>query len=113
MRKNSLLLIIMAILLSGIFLTDALAKEQVAPTPMPSALRKLGRGSINIVSGWLELFLQPTKETKPYEMFLAVFRGFGYGVGRTFSGVYEVLTFPIPIPSDYESVIEPESVFAN
>jgi len=79
--------------------------------------RKLLRGSANVVFGWCEIprnvhmgivNLDPLSGT----VFGAV-RGTGMAVVRTAYGAWEVVTFPIPIPSEYRSAIEPEFVWMD
>ena len=45
------------------------------------------------------------------EIFLA--KGIGMTIVRTGAGIYEVVTFPFPIPEDYGPVLEPEFVFSE
>lgn len=78
-------------------------------------IRKLGRGLGNIVTGWLELFVQPMRTTERSGswagMTEGMARGVFLGVGRTVVGALELVTFPIPNPTTgYEPVIEPEFV---
>ncbi|MBI4354099.1 MAG: exosortase system-associated protein, TIGR04073 family, partial [Candidatus Omnitrophica bacterium] len=40
-------------------------------------------------------------------------RGLGYGFVRTAAGFYEVFTFPVAAPPNYEPVIQPEYVFVE
>ena len=39
------------------------------------------------------------------------FKGIAKFIGRTAAGVYDVATFLIPYPEDYEPLIEPEFLF--
>ena len=79
------------------------------------AMTKLGRGVINIVTGWVEI---PKRiyETSQGQGVAAgwtwgILRGLGYGFVRTAAGVYELVTFPFPAPPNYEPVIQPAYVF--
>ena len=77
---------------------------------------KLLRGVTNIATGWIEIPKQMYQTSVDQNPFLGLtwgtVKGVGYGVGRTLVGVYDTVTFPIPIPSDYEPVVEPEYVFS-
>ena len=42
--------------------------------------------------------------------FSGVFKGIGWMVYRSIAGVYDVITFPFPIPTYEHSIIEPEYV---
>ncbi len=82
-----------------------------------SAMGKLGRGFVNIVTGWVEI---PKRiyETSQDQGAMAgctwgLLRGIGYGFVRTAAGLYELFTFPFPAPPDYTPVIQPEYVFVE
>jgi len=77
---------------------------------------KLTRGTINTVTGWVEV-PKRIHETSQSSGNAAGFtwgllRGLGYGFIRTAAGLYEFFTFPFPAPPNYESVIQPEYVFS-
>lgn len=78
-------------------------------------LRKLGRGVVNTASGWLEvpaeIFREADRSSGAGSLFAAPFKGLFKAVGRTITGVYEIVTFPIPLPSRYRPVVEPEFIF--
>lgn len=75
---------------------------------------KLGRGMGNAAFGWLEILHQPInmgkQERWPFAIFGGVPKGIVYAVGRTLVGVYEVVTFPVPLPSGYHAMMEPEFI---
>jgi putative exosortase-associated protein (TIGR04073 family) len=81
------------------------------------AMGKLGRGFVNVVTGWVEI---PKRiyETSQDQGAAAgwtwgLLRGLGHGIVRTAAGFYELVTFPFPAPPDYAPVIEPEYVFTE
>ncbi|NQT22360.1 MAG: exosortase system-associated protein, TIGR04073 family [Candidatus Omnitrophica bacterium] len=82
-----------------------------------SPIKKLGRGLCNIVSSPLEL-LQGIQDANNEGGFLAAFtwgvlKGlFQTGV-RAGVGVYEVVTFPIPFPKDFEPILENPEFFGE
>lgn len=73
---------------------------------------KLGRGVVNTLTGLVgEIVVKVKEDTKDgnYGGYITgLFKGIGYGVGRTIIGAYEVLTFPIPLPGDYAQILEPK-----
>ena len=81
-----------------------------------NALRKLGRGTSNVVTSAFEI------PKSIQEMFYeeGVMAAATYGVLdgiykfvlRTVVGVYEVATFPIPFPDGYAPIVEPEFLFS-
>ena len=79
------------------------------------ALSKLARGGINVVTGWVEVPKRINETAKESGMAAGLtwglLRGLGHGFVRTVAGFYEVFTFPVPAPSGYAPVIQPEYVF--
>ncbi len=79
------------------------------------ALTKLGRGAVNTVTGWVEIpkrMVETSQRSGALTGFTwGLLRGLGHGFIRTVGGIYEVVTFPFPAPSEYRSVIQPEYVF--
>jgi putative exosortase-associated protein (TIGR04073 family) len=73
---------------------------------------KLGRGLSNVLIGWTELVSQPYQMGHQQRLPIAIFGGIGKGaaltVARAGVGVYEILTFPFPVPAGYEPIIRPE-----
>ncbi len=91
----------------------------LCPSPVYAADRwtKFGRGVSNILFGWVEVPSQVNEMAKTERWPIAVAGGIPKGVlyaaGRMIIGVYETATFPIPIPQNYEVMIEPEFVVAS
>ena len=81
------------------------------------AFTKLGRGVVNIVTGWVEV-PKRIHETGEHSGAWAgatwgTLRGLGHGFVRTVAGFYELFTFPFPAPPNYAPVIQPEYVFTD
>lgn len=76
--------------------------------------RKFTRGVVNLLTGWIEIPKSIAEDYRKYDPFTGfvtgTIRGVVWGFGRTVTGAYEILTFPFPIPEDYEPIIEPEFV---
>lgn len=72
------------------------------------AVEKLGRGVSNIISAPLELpkTMGEIKEEKGYIAGLTwgTFAGTVEMLKRLFTGVFEVATFPLPIPANYAPI---------
>jgi len=88
-----------------------------SPVFADTPLRKLGRGVANIGTGVLELPINIVAVTEE-DGYVAgvtygIVKGLAWSVLRTMVGVYEVVTFPIPFPQDYEPVLEPEFLLGN
>jgi putative exosortase-associated protein (TIGR04073 family) len=76
---------------------------------------KLGRGLSNIFFSIIEVPRNIHLTTEEQSLLAGWTVGFGKGLGymvmRMGVGVYEVVTFPFPLPKDYEPVIQPEYVW--
>jgi len=113
-----------AVLIIGLFVvlgeaTRALAQDVdlgLEPERRDIALmfRKLGRGAVNVLTGWVEVpanIAEAWAETDPFTaIVVGGVEGIGWGFVRTATGVYEVVTFPFPFPDDYEPIIRPEFI---
>jgi putative exosortase-associated protein (TIGR04073 family) len=116
--KQIIGLIMIVVLLSTTL--PAYAQYTVEKTTFPGKrqLTKLGRGLANLLLGWGEIPKEvyvESQEKKP-ESFGSIFVeapvvGFGKAVGRTAVGIFETLTFFLPMPGDYAPIVEPEFVF--
>lgn len=78
-------------------------------------IQKLGRGITNTATGWVEI---PREIGRSVEksgdiagIFVGPLKGVFKGIGRTAAGIYDIITFLIPLPRRYEPLIEPEYVF--
>ena len=76
---------------------------------------KLGRGVANSLTGWLELpkniYSTSVEDNALAGLTIGVAKGAGMTIVRTATGLYEVATFPFPLPQDYKAILEPEYVF--
>ena len=76
---------------------------------------KLGRGVANTLTGWVELpkniYNTSVEDNAFTGMTLGLAKGAGMTLVRTGAGIYEVVTFPFPLPEDYKPILEPEYVF--
>jgi putative exosortase-associated protein (TIGR04073 family) len=76
---------------------------------------KLGRGLANTLTGWVELpknIYSTSVEDNPLAgVTLGLAKGAGMTLVRTGAGIFEIATFPFPLPEDYKPILEPEYVF--
>lgn len=83
-------------------------------TDIQKIFHKLGRGIVNVLTGWVEIpknVAQEWRETDPFTgTVLGLVKGVGWAVARTFAGFYEVISFPFPVPRNYEPIMEPEFI---
>lgn len=79
------------------------------------AFTKLGRGVANTLTGWVELpknvYNTSVEDNAFAGMTLGLAKGAGMTLVRTASGIFEIATFPFPLPEDYKAILEPEYVF--
>ena len=116
--KRIIGLIMIVVLLSTTL--PAYAQYTVERTDFPGKkqLAKLGRGLANLLLGWgeipKEVYVQ-SQVKKPESLGSVIIGapvvGFGKAVGRTATGLFETLTFFLPVPAEYDPIIEPEYVF--
>ncbi|OIO37500.1 MAG: hypothetical protein AUJ75_04130 [Candidatus Omnitrophica bacterium CG1_02_49_10] len=80
-------------------------------------VKKLGRGIVNVATGWIELPKNIYETSVEFNPFAGVTLGTAKGVGmtivRTGAGLFDVVTFPFPIPEGYEPLLEPEFAFGE
>ena len=73
-------------------------------------IHKMGRGMVNVLTGWLELpkYLQlGTQASNPMTgLAMGLMKGAGMTLLRSGVGLYETVTFPIPLPKGFASPYE-------
>ena len=90
----------------------------VTPTYCDGVVKKLGRGICNVITCPFEISEQISRVHKENGPMAAVTYGLLKGVVmtgvRAVVGVYEVATFPVPVPSDYQPILrDPEFFFQD
>jgi putative exosortase-associated protein (TIGR04073 family) len=79
------------------------------------AFSKLGRGVANTLTGWVELpknvYDTSVEDNALTGMTLGLAKGAGMTLVRMGAGIFEIATFPFPLPEDYEPLLEPEYIF--
>lgn len=78
---------------------------------------KLGRGVVNVFTCWVEVprhIAHEWERTDPVTgIFLGTATGVGWGAARLATGLYETVTFPMPVPANYEPMLLPEFVVSD
>jgi len=86
-----------------------------SPAHAEDMVYKLSRGLTNLITGWGELAVQLVASQQDHNAvtgtFAGLFRGLYFTVARELTGVYDVVTFPIPLPANYEPLWKPATVF--
>lgn len=107
MKKNGIKSLIILI---GVMIILNIASASFAE----DAGKKLGRGLVNILTGWIELPKNIYETSAESNLFAGITVGLAKGLGmtvvRTGAGVYETATFPFPLPQEYKPILEPEYV---
>jgi putative exosortase-associated protein (TIGR04073 family) len=106
MSSNKLSAFCIIVLMVAVFLYGA------SPASAGDPFTKLGRGGANLLTGWMEILNQINKvheESGPTAgLTTGVVKGISKMLQRTIIGGYELITFPIPIPKDYQPIVYPE-----
>ncbi len=109
MKKYLLAFGVVALALISLVSTSRAAED--------NAFTKFGRGMANIVISPGELYTQPLLLSKNNDAPVAIFGGLLKGtaifLAREGVGIYEVLTFPFPMPKGYRPIIEPATTFTD
>ena len=107
MRKKSLIAILLVLMIINI--TSVCYAQDMT--------RKLGRGVGNILTGWIEVpknIAVNWEKTDPFTgLVVGSIKGIGWSWTRTVSGIYDVFTFPFPVPENYRPLMEPEFVLPS
>lgn len=106
--KRLVVIFVLLSLVSGSLATGVFAQDPI---------RKLGRGLANLSTGFLEVPINIVDAAEE-EGFIAattygLVRGLAMALLRTGIGVYETVTFLIPLPWRYEPILEPEFLMSE
>ena len=109
MRTVLLMLMFVWVLGAG---QPAAAEEPGIPQQIGT---KFVRGVANLATGWVEIpkqiYVVGTSEGWVAGALRGPFDGLGMFAARTIAGAYEILTFPIPVPPNYQPMLSPEYVW--
>ena len=76
---------------------------------------KFVRGVANLTTGWVEIpkqiYVVGSNEGWVAGALRGPFDGLGMFAARTIAGAYEILTFPIPVPPNYQPMLSPDYVW--
>ena len=107
MARRTILIGLIVILFAVVFAVPGYCDDPV---------KKLGRGLSNVLTFPFEIFLQASRVNNSDGPVAAATWGLLKGVGmsgaRLLTGVYEVITFPVPVPKDFAPIMkDPEFMF--
>ncbi|MGH7254382.1 MAG: exosortase system-associated protein, TIGR04073 family [Nitrospirales bacterium] len=104
---------------AGPVLAEEPVGSDATPSPVGAAAlgmgTKLVRGVVNVTTGWLEMpkqmYRHATLQGWTGGLLIGPFEGLGMSFVRTLAGAYEVLTFPLPVPPRYQTMVTPDYVW--
>lgn len=107
-----ILQVMKAVLLAGVAVsgvaTLAFAEEMVPPAAAEKAVRGLANAGLGVAVELPKTVYYDTLEDGPlYGLTVGVLEGLSWGIARTLVGIYEVVTFPFPIPEGYRPIYTP------
>lgn len=98
----------------------AVVPQKITRAKLPmngdKATEKLSRGLNNIILSPFEYIYQipaSQKQSPDYltGFFVTAVRGTGYMIARFATGIYDVVTSPFPMKTNYKPLMEPETIF--
>ncbi|MDD5559821.1 exosortase system-associated protein, TIGR04073 family [Candidatus Methylomirabilis sp.] len=94
-------------------MTVAFAEEWAGPAAASQkAIRGLTNAGLGVVVEIPKTVYYDTVEDGPlYGLTVGVLEGLSWGLARSLVGVYEVVTFPFPIPAGYRPIYKPSYPF--
>ena len=94
----------------GVLLGCLMAVTAASAAWAQDPIHKMGRGVVNVLTGWLELPKQldmGAHESNPVTgLAQGALKGLSLTLLRTGIGAYEAITFPIPYPKQFASPYE-------
>ena len=106
-----MMVLVSMVLVSGPF-TAIFAEELVAPRAAQKAIRGVANAGLGVVIEVPKTVYYDTLEDGPlYGLTVGVLEGLSWGIARTLTGVYEVVTFPFPVPDGYRPIYQPRYPF--
>ncbi|MGH7275321.1 MAG: exosortase system-associated protein, TIGR04073 family [Nitrospiria bacterium] len=79
--------------------------------------QKFIRGMANTFTGWVEMpkqmYLRTSKGPLVIGVVQGILEGIGMSLARTSAGLYDIATFPVPLPWHYGPILEPEYVWQD
>lgn len=92
----------------GCLAPPTFAEEVVPPAAAEKAVRGLANTGLGVVVELPKTIYYDTLEDGPlYGLTVGVLEGLSWGIARTMVGIYEVLTFPFPLPEGYRPIYTP------
>lgn len=98
----------LTLLLAGLG-TNAWAADSIAERIALKAARGLDNTVLGLVTDWPKtMYYEGRRHGVPYGATVGFVQGFLVGAARTGVGIYELATFPVPLPADYQPILSPQ-----
>ncbi len=108
MKRLGMAMLASMVLVGGL-VTEAFAEEMVSPAAAEKAVRGLANTGLGLVVELPKTVYYDTLEDGPlYGLTVGILEGLSWGIARTLVGVYEVVTFPFPVPDGYRPIYKPD-----
>lgn len=113
MRKRTWAVALMLVVLANRSATVACAgDEPAAGLVVQKAVRGAANAGLGVVLEVPKTVYYGTLEDGPlYGFTVGILEGLSWGIARTLTGVYEIVTFPFPIPDNYRPIHQPPYPF--
>ena len=106
-----MMVLVSMVLVNGPF-TAVFAEELVAPRAAQKAIRGMANAGLGVVVEVPKTVYYDTLEDGPlYGLTVGVLEGLSWGIARTLTGIYEMVTFPFPVPEKYRPIYQPQYPF--
>ena len=94
--------------LVGSLVTIVFAEESMQQAAAQKAVRGLANTGLGVVVELPKTVYYDTREDGPlYGVTVGVLEGLSWGIARTLVGIYELVTFPFPLPEGYRPIYTP------
>ncbi len=112
MKQNWVTICVLALLVNCSVTVAFAGDESMAWVATRKGVRGLTNAGLGVVVEVPKTVYYDTLEDGPlYGLTVGVLEGLSWGIARTLTGVYEVVTFPFPIPDEYRSIYQPQYPF--
>ncbi|MBI3615549.1 MAG: exosortase system-associated protein, TIGR04073 family [Candidatus Omnitrophica bacterium] len=115
--KNQRIVVVLMLSLILVGLAGPVWAGAGEPETGSLVVTKLFRGIVNAATGWMEIPKQTSliwQDQGPGPgLSWGLVKGFGYAIGRSVVGAYEIVTFPFPIPEGYQPIMRPDYVMSD
>ncbi|MDE2059941.1 MAG: exosortase system-associated protein, TIGR04073 family [candidate division NC10 bacterium] len=112
MKQIWLVALVLAVLVNGSVTVAFAEEEPVAGMMAQKAVRGVANMGLGVVVEVPKTIYYDTLEDGPvYGLTVGVLEGLSWGIARTLTGLYEVVTFPFPVLEGHRPIYKPSYPF--